>query len=151
MHGLTRRPGRLAAALLTAATLTAGCNTATNSADGPAVASAAGLDTKTISAGPVEVRVTPRRMDSTRAVFALDLDNHQVELTGDYTAGTTLTVTNQRWDTAAWDGDGPGGHHRTGTLTFRPTAAGASQVPSGAVVLRIGGLPAPVELRWQLD
>lgn len=84
-------------------------------------------------------------------MFALDLDNHQIELTGDYTTGTSLTVANRRWDTAAWDGDGPGGHHRAGTLTFSPTAAGTRPAPSGPVVLRIGGLPAPVELRWQLD
>jgi hypothetical protein len=131
---------RQVAVLLTASLLLAGCAGAADSDGGPGAGQWA---TKTASAGPVEVQVTPDRIDAERAVFGVELDNHEVELTGDYTDGSTLTVAGLAWGEPTWTGDGPSGHHRTGTLTF--PAAGE---PTGRLVLRLAGLPAPVVLRW---
>ena len=131
---------RQGAMLLAASLLLAGCAGAADSDGSPGGGRWA---TKTASAGPVEVQVTPDRINAEWAVFGVELDNHEVELTGDYTAGSTLTVAGRAWGPPTWAGDGPSGHHRTGTLTF--PAAGK---PTGRVVLRLAGLPAPVVLRW---
>ena len=103
------------------------------------------LATRTAKSGPVAVKVTPRGVDASGARFSVDLDNHAVDLTGDYAKTSTLTVAGNPWAGARWTGAGPGGHHRSGTLTF---AAGGPA--SGAVELRLGGLPTPVTLRWTL-
>lgn len=103
------------------------------------------LPSRTATAGPVEVRVTPRAIDATGARFSVVLDNHEVDLTGDYAAASTLTVGGAAWSGARWSGAGPGGHHRSGTLSF--TAGGRA---TGPVELRLGGLPKPVTLRWTL-
>ena len=96
-------------------------------------------------AGPVQIKVTPVRIDATGAGFTVVLDNHDVELTMNLAEGTALTVGSRPWGPATWSGDGPGGHHREGTLTF--PAAGA---PAGQVVLTLAGFPGPVELQWTL-
>ena len=120
----------------------AGCSGSSEPTDRAASGQSA-LKTKTATAGPVEVRVTPRRLTGRSASFDVVLDNHEIELTGDYAAGSTLQVAGQQWGPATWSGDGPGGHHRQGVLSF---AASASS--TGPVTLRIGNLPAPVALTW---
>ncbi len=67
----------------------------------------------------------------------------QVALDTDVAAAAELTVDSNTWTDPAWDGDGPGGHHRSGTLRF--TASG----PVSAT-LTIGGLDQPVTARWTL-
>lgn len=130
--------------LVAAALLLAGCaGSARPSAVSKGDSGAGRLPAKTAMAGPVEVNVTPERLDEATAVFSVELDNHEVDLTGDYTKGSSLTVGGRAWDAPQWTGDGPGGHHRAGTLTFK--SAGA---PNGALVLRIAGLPSPVTVRW---
>ena len=112
--------------------------------DDPPVA-AAGLDARTVTAGEVEVTVTPTRIDDTGATFAVAFDTHSIELDLDVTHTVTLTVDGQAWTDPAWDGTGPGGHHREGTLTF--SAAGRA---SGDAVLTIEGLDEPATARWAL-
>lgn len=112
--------------------------------DDPPVA-AAGLDTRTVTVGEVEVTMTPTRVDDAGASFAIVLDTHSVELDLDIADTATLTVDGQAWTAPAWNGAGPGGHHREGTLTF--TAAGAA---SGDAVLTIEGLDEPATARWAL-
>jgi hypothetical protein len=54
-----------------------------------------------------------------------------------------LRVNDTTVDGASWDGPGPGGHHRDGTLRF------TTPVPAGAAVeLRITGLPADAIASW---
>ncbi|HEX6668765.1 MAG TPA: hypothetical protein VF061_04365 [Gemmatimonadales bacterium] len=143
MHALTSRQRSVVLALA-ATLLLAGCASGARPETKPAGDSdAVRLPPRTASAGPVEVQVTDGRIDDARASFAIELNNHTVDLTGDYARGSTLTVGNRAWGAPRWTGDGPGSHHRAGTLTF-PSAG----QPSGVVVLRIAGLPAPAELRW---
>ena len=148
MHSTDR--GKLAAlaALGVALAVIAGCGAArTSTASQPASGNpnTAALATRTATAGPVAVSVTPKRVDATGAVFAVELDNHSIDLDGDYATTSTLTVNGTAWTPARWSGDGPTGHHRSGTLTF--TAVGA---PAGVAELRLGGLPKPVTVRWTL-
>lgn len=130
------------------ALLLAGCGGSSGSANAsagatPGASGSAGLAKKTATAGPVQVQVTPQRIGAGGARFQVVLDNHEIELTGDYAKGSTLSVASTAWGPATWSGDGPGGHHREGTLTFR-----ASGAPAGPVVLRLAGLPKPVTLSW---
>jgi hypothetical protein len=112
--------------------------------DDPPVA-AAGLDTQTFTVGEVELTITPTRVDDTGAAFTVAFDTHSVDLGLDIANTATLTVDGQAWTDPAWDGDGPGGHHREGTLTF--TAAGPAE---GDAVLTIDGLDEPATARWAL-
>ena len=111
-----------------------------------------GLRPQTATAGPVEVEVTPGRVDGGTAEFTITLDNHQVDLTGDYAGTSALTVAGTKWPAGRWTGAPPGGHHREGTLIFtsRNGSPSGSAAPSGELVLSLGGLPAPVTLRWTM-
>lgn len=133
-----RRLTPLLAAAAAFAVLLAACG----SDDPPA---AAGLDTRTVTAGEVEVTITPTRVDDTGASFAVVFDTHSVDLDLDVADAAALTVDGQAWTDPAWDGDGPGGHHREGTLTF--SAAGPA---NGDAVLTIEGLDEPAAAQWAL-
>lgn len=113
--------------------------------DGRGDASTTTLGTRTQQAGAVDVEATLRRVDDAGAAATLEFDTHAVELDLDVAAAAMLSVGGTTWPTEAWDGDGPGGHHREGELRF---AAGGS--PDGEAVLTITGLSEPVTFRWQL-
>ena len=145
MHALSSR--RISAAFVAAVALLAlltGCGGSSKGDTG--AASGSSLPTRTATAGPVEVRVTPRAIDAAGARFSVELDNHEIDLTGDYAAASALTVGGQAWSSARWSGAGPGGHHRSGTLMF--TSGGPA---AGQVELRLGGMPSPVTLRWTIQ
>ena len=111
----------------------------------PAAANASGLDTRTVSAGEVDIKIEPLQLDDDGAAFAITLDTHSVELSFDLTADARLEVGATTWLVTAWVGDGPGGHHREGTLEFEATGP-----PTGSARLTVGGLPEPVEATWEL-
>jgi hypothetical protein len=100
---------------------------------------------RTVQAGGVEVALQPLRIDASGAVLEVVLDTHVTELDMDLTAGAVLDVGGQPWPTLAWEGDGPGGHHREGRLRF--DAAGPA---AGTVTLRLRGFEAPVEATWTM-
>ncbi|MDX8034846.1 hypothetical protein SK803_31910 [Lentzea sp. BCCO 10_0856] len=105
--------------------------------------SSADLGTRTVQAGDVEVTMTALALDGSGAVFKIVLDTHTVELDLDLAASAELTVNGAVADGAVWEGQGPGGHHREGTLRF------ATPVPAGTTVdLRVIGLPQDVTGTW---
>lgn len=112
--------------------------------DDPPVA-AAGLETRTVTVGEVEVTIVPTRIGTTGAEFDIAFDTHSVDLDLDIAGQATLTVGGQPWTDPTWAGGGPGGHHREGMLTF--TADGPV---AGDAELRIEGLDEPVIARWAL-
>ena len=102
-----------------------------------------GLSTKKLAAGSIEVTVTPRQLDAQGARFDVALDTHSGDLGIDLARSATLEVGGRQWPAARWSGDGPGGHHRGGTLQFLPGGSA-----SGPVRLVIVGLPQPVVAEW---
>ncbi len=52
--------------------------------------------------------------------FQITLSTHITDQTTDLLANVVLLVANKEYKPLAWDGDGPGGHHRTGRLIFTP-------------------------------
>ena len=137
--GRVKPPGILIAGVL-AALLVAACGSTQTSAP-----KAAGLETRKVTAGAVEVTVDPETLDATGAVFKVALDTHSGDLTVDLAKTATLEVGGRAWSNATWKGDATGGHHRQGELRF--TAQGPA---TGDVRLRIDGLPAPVLATWNL-
>ncbi len=100
------------------------------------------LPTQSQEADGVTVSVTQARLTPDAATFDVDLTAHAGELSSDLTT-SLLTVDGTSWGTATYVGDGPGGHHRSGTITFvgrRPTA--------GKVVLSIPAAAGSVTFRW---
>lgn len=106
---------------------------------GPALAA------QTVSAGEVSVRVEPVRLDGGGAEFRVTFDTHSGALDLDMTAVARLQVDGVAWPLSGWTGDGPGGHHRQGQLSFR-----SGGPATGSAHLTIGGLPAPVDMAWDL-
>ena len=105
--------------------------------------SKASFAARTAAAGPVTVRIQPRRVDGSAAEFAVTFDTHSLDLNMDVAASAHLAVGGSEWTSPSWSGDGPGGHHRSGTLHFTGTGP-----PTGTVTLHLSGLPAPVSASW---
>lgn len=103
------------------------------------------LAARTVKAGAVTVKVEPHHIDTSGAEFELTLDTHSQNLTMDLAAGAELVVGGTRWPVEGWDGDGPSGHHRAGTLRF-----GAGGPPTGAVEINLDGFASPVSAGWRL-
>lgn len=127
-----------AVAFVTLAVLGAGCGGGGESSSTPTTQFAEASRT----VGDVEVKVRPTALDASGAQFTVTFDTHNGELDADLTAAT-LDVDGARWPAATWDGDPPGGHHRTGTLRF--SEAGPT---SGTATLTIVGLAEPAVFTW---
>lgn len=151
MRGLTsvsRAQPPLLVALVLAAAVGVGVAVAVDRDTGSGPGASPGrttLPVRVTTAGPVRIKVTPVRLGATGAAFEVTLDNHQDDLMMDIARGASLTVGQLPWSPASWSGDGPGGHHREGTLTFP-----ASSAATGRVLLRLVGFPDPVQLGWTL-
>lgn len=104
-----------------------------------------GLAKRTEQIGGLTVTVTPVQLDRNGASFAIAFDTHTGAPTIDVAHSSSLTVGGAQWTNSSWTGDGPGGHHRSGTLRF--DAAGE---PSGTLRLSISGLERPLEFTWDL-
>jgi hypothetical protein len=103
------------------------------------------LPTRTAEVGSVEVKVSPQQLTRRSALFDITLDTHSGELSSDLEEDASLTVGGVVWPTVEYRGDGPGGHHREGTLRFRgagPTA--------GTMLLTLSGLDRPARFAWSL-
>ena len=129
----------LALLVVVAAVVLAACTTNTKPK------AATGLQARTQQIGGLEVKVTPTQLDSRGAAFTITFDTHTGAPTIDVARSANLTVDGTAWTGATWSGDGPGGHHRTGTLRFPATGP-----TRGAARLSITGLAAPVDMTWQL-
>lgn len=106
---------------------------------------AAGLQARKTTIGGLDVTVTPTQLDSRGAAFTVVFDTHTGAPGIDVAANAALDVDGTAWTEPTWRGDGPGGHHRTGTLRF--TNAGPAR---GAAQLTISGLDQPLAMTWQL-
>lgn len=102
-----------------------------------------GLDARTVTAGEVEIEIEPRQLDTQGATFGIVLDTHSTELSMDLD-NARLEVDGTTWPVRGWEGDGPGGHHRDGELSFE--SAGPA---TGTAHLTLDGFGQPVDVEWQ--
>ena len=101
---------------------------------------------RTIKSGAVTVKIEPTRIDAAGAEFRVAFDTHSFDLGLDVARHAHLTVGDKAWTASTWSGDGPGGHHRAGTLHFSPSGA-----PTGTAELHLDGLPTPVTATWPVN
>lgn len=113
-------------------------------------ATAGNLETRSSSASGVTVKVTPAQVAPSAQTweFEIVLDTHSGDLSDDLVRNSVLIgPEGARHAPLAWDGAGPGGHHRKGVLRFK-----APQPAPGSIELQIrrSGESAPRSFRWTL-
>ncbi len=105
-------------------------------------------ETKTDERGQVTVKVTSQTLSGTQWKFDVVFDTHSIELDQDLMQVAELGDDKGNiYKPIAWEGSGPGGHHREGVLAFE----GINPVPS-YVELKIkdvGGVPER-SFKWNL-
>ena len=103
-------------------------------------ASASAYARMTGADGAIEIDVQPLGLGSSTWTFSFGLDTHMGSL--DMDMEKVVTLTDDRGDIftpTAWNGPGPGGHHRNGTLKF---PAPSSTPKSFTITVTIpGGTP----------
>jgi len=102
------------------------------------------------SSGGVTVAVTPQNLAVSAKSwdFKVVLDTHSGELNDDLVkAATLIDDKSGRHVPVKWEGAGPGGHHREGTLRFNAIAPRPESVE--LQILRPGESK-PRSFRWQL-
>lgn len=98
-----------------------------------------------VDVGDVTVKVSPRRLDSRGATFGVVFDTHEGALDLDPADSAQLQIGGVAWARPRWQGDGPGGHHRSGELRFAPGGP-----VKGAIRLTINGLARPATVEWKV-
>lgn len=110
-----------------------------------------GLKPQSNAAQGVTVKVVPADLSasSKQWAFRVTFDTHSQDLTDDLMKSTALIADGgRRYAPKAWQGDGPGGHHRNGTLVFDSVAPRPQTVE---LQLQRAGEAAPRSFRWQLQ
>lgn len=113
-----------------------------------AEAASPSLATQSSSEASVTVKITPRTLTGATWDFDVAFDTHSQALNDDLEKAAVLVVAGGATQTPIkWQGDPPGGHHRSGTLQFKAV----TPMPA-AIELRITrqGEAKPRSFRWQL-
>jgi hypothetical protein len=111
---------------------------------------AAGLETRSASAAGVTVRVTPTQLAPGAAIweFQVVLDTHSQDLSDDLVGNSVLIgAKGAQHAPLAWEGAGPGGHHRKGMLRFRALQPAPESIE---LQIRRPGEAGPRSFRWTL-
>lgn len=98
----------------------------------------------------VRVQVTPQILSPNKpARFLIRLSTHSVELDQDLTVIAELRDERNRiYKALKWEGSPPGGHHRSGTLTFSELQATAGRV---TLIIRDVGSVAQRDFSWEIE
>ena len=120
-------------------------------AAGTLPAAAAELGTQKNTERSVMVAVTPQNLsnDGKSWSFKIVFDTHSQDLSDDVVkSAILLDGTGGRYVPVAWEGAGPGGHHREGVLRFHTLPSSPK-----AIELQIARPreSAPRSFRWQLN
>jgi hypothetical protein len=114
-------------------------------------APAAGLDTQKNSDRGVTLAVTPQNLsgDARTWDFKIVLDTHSADLNDDLVKSAVLIDgSGGKHAPVAWDGAGPGGHHREGVLRFMPLPSRQQTIE---LQIARPGEPKARSFRWQVD
>ncbi|MBI5034810.1 MAG: hypothetical protein HZB51_30165 [Chloroflexi bacterium] len=136
----------------------AACNVVTQaSAPSPTVAlasnssqpSTSAFETRNHSGGSVDVAVTPQALGVGQPIaFEIAMNTHSVDLSDDMTRIVTLRDDKgKEYSPTAWEGGGPGGHHRSGVIKF---AALTSKPRSVELVIKDLAQVSERTFRWEL-
>lgn len=98
------------------------------------------FETKVDEQGQVTIKVAPQVSNSAQWKFTIVFDTHSVELNQDLLQIAVLTDDQgNTYKPTAWEGPGPGGHHREGILLFESISPTTSYVELR--IKNIGGIP----------
>lgn len=117
----------MASFLVLALLLWTSCSRGTPQPGTPAAPAPAGLSPQEAEAAGLTVKVSPAIYSAGAPLrFEVVLDTHQGALDFDPVSVTGLEDSlGNRYQALSWEGMEPGGHHRSGTLTFPAPATGA--------------------------
>lgn len=94
------------------------------------------LPSQESSEGPVSVKVVPTALSS----YEITLDTHSGELDGDLVVLSELTDDKgNTYKPVSWEGDPPGGHHRSGVLKFKSLSPKPKSIE--LKIKDVGGIP----------
>lgn len=98
----------------------------------------------------VRVQVTPKILSPNKpARFLIRLNTHSVDLDQDLTVVVELRDDQDRtYKALSWEGSPPGGHHRSGTLTFPELQKAVNTVT--LVIHNVGGV-AQRDFSWKIE
>ena len=116
----------------------------------PAKAAARTFTTQSNDEAAVTVEVTPLNLggDAATLEFEVAFNTHSVDLSFDPAAISVLRdAAGGEYPAIAWEGGGPGGHHREGVLRFQAPDQADKFVE--VVVQDVAGVPERV-FRWEL-
>jgi hypothetical protein len=108
------------------------------------------LEPQSNNENAVTVEITPLNLPGGRPTldFEVVFNTHSVELDFDPAAITVLRDDQGReYPAIGWDGAGPGGHHRSGTLQFKPLESLPKFIE--VVMQNVAGVPERV-FHWDL-
>lgn len=117
----------------------------------PVTMAPGGWETKIDDQPPVIVTVTPLEFGSSAALWKFDIvfDTHSGSLDDDVLAAATLAdASGAAYQPLAWEGPGPGGHHREGVLVFPAIDPMPPQVE--LTIKNIGNIPERV-FSWSTE
>jgi hypothetical protein len=111
--------------------------------------SAVALQPQTVEAASVTVKVTPLALKQGEPpVFGIAMDTHSVDLAGDMLKTVVLRDdSGKEYAPTAWDGAGPGGHHREGKIKFGPLTTNPKSLT--LVVKNLAGVPERA-FKWEV-
>jgi len=112
------------------------------------VAPSLNLETQINSEGGVEVSVTPKSFSNKEWLFGIALNTHSKELTADLVKSVILIDDKgNEYKPIDWQGDPPGGHHRSGILKFNSISSQPTSIT--IKILEVGGIKER-DFVWQL-
>ncbi|MBI3033665.1 hypothetical protein HYY72_00715 [Candidatus Woesearchaeota archaeon] len=110
-----------------------------NEKTGSAVATPS-LGTLTNSEGGVTIGITPSYIGEDASRFEIILTTHEGSMDFDMAKNTDLFDSEgNRYSPSGWEGSPPGGHHRSGVLSFPPVKKGSAGIR--LVVRDVDGVP----------
>lgn len=114
----------------------------------PSAEAVSNLPPKSSSQAGVAVQVTPRVISGSTWEFEFAINTHSGDLSEDLEKAVVLVADGRAsYTPVAWQGDPPGGHHRTGVLRFR---AISPQPQAIEIKLQRPGEPSPRLFHWQV-
>lgn len=99
------------------------------------------LQPQTVAAASVTVKVTPLTLKPGEPpMFDIAMDTHSVDLAADMLKTVVLRDdSGKEYAPTAWDGAGPGGHHREGKIKFAALTTNPKSLT--LVVKNLAGVP----------
>lgn len=107
------------------------------------------IEAQTVAGGSVTVIVKPKSLVANQPLeFEIAMDTHSVDLSYDMLKTVVLRDNSgKEFFPIDWDGAGPGGHHRSGTIKFAPLKISNSIT---LLVKNVAGVPERV-FKWDIS